>query len=93
MRGRAYPTPIFDDAHDEQARKKIEQERLREEMRQKVRASFPEVTEFADTIRAQFPGARLVWAVEKQNAIGKVPADVRKQQEEQFGPLVEIGKG
>jgi hypothetical protein len=87
-----YPKPVFDDAHDERRRAEEEKERRREALRKKVRESFPEMTAFADEMRKQFPGARLVWAAEKQHVIGPVPEDVRRKHEEEFGPLVDVSK-
>lgn len=87
-----YPKAVFDDAHDERRRAEEEGERRRELLRQQVRDAFPEVTQFADKVREVFPGARIVWAAEKNNVVGKVPEPVRKKHEEQFGPLNWIGK-
>lgn len=87
-----FPKPVFDDAIDELQRAKEEQERRREALRQRVRECFPEITQFAEACRAVSPGTRLVWAVEQQYVIGPVPEDVRRKQEEQFGPLIDVAK-
>lgn len=87
-----YPKPVFDDAIDERRQAEEEKARRREALRLRVREAFPEITAWADELRAQFPGARLVWAAEKQYVIGPVPEDVRQQREAQFGPLVDVSK-
>lgn len=89
---RQYPKPVFDDAHDARRRAEEEQQQRREALRLRVREAFPEITRWADDIREHFPGARLVWAAERQHVIGKVPAAVRQQHETEFGPLVDVGR-
>lgn len=87
-----YAKPVFDDAHDARRRAEEEQQQRREALRLRVRQAFPEITKWADDVRAHFPGARLVWAAEKQHVIGQVPERVRQQHEEEFGPLVDVSK-
>lgn len=87
-----FPTPIFDDAHDErEAQAKAKAERT-EALRLKVRESFPQITEFADEMRALFPGTRIVWAMEGGNRIGNVPADELQNFEAKYGPTKDITK-
>lgn len=87
-----YAKPVFDDAHDERRQAEQEQQQRREALRLRVRQALPQVTKWADDVRQHFPGARLVWAAERQHVVGKVPADVRRQHEAEFGPLVDVGK-
>lgn len=89
---RQYPKAVFDDAHDERRRAEAEKAQAREAMRQRVREAFPAITKWADDIREHFPGARLIWAAEQQNIVGPVPEDVKRQHEEEFGPLVDVSK-
>lgn len=89
---KAFPKPVFDDAHDKRRRAEAAQERRREALRLRVRAAFPEITKWADDVRQHFPGARLVWAAERQHVIGKVPDEVRRRHEQEFGPLVDVSK-
>lgn len=70
--------PVFDDEHDAKARAELElKERItgaKEAARDRVRAQFPEVTEFADSVRTQFgEGVRILWAVEGSQSVGRVP--------------------
>ena len=89
---RHYPKPVFDDEHDARRQAEEEKARRREALRLRVREAFPEVTKWADDIRAHFPGARLVWAAEKQHVIGSVPENVRQQHQQEYGPLVDVSK-
>ena len=75
------PAPVFDDQNDANARAE-EQERNRitaakEGARDRFRATFPEVTEFADSVRTYFgDGVRIQWAVEGSECVGPVPKSV-----------------
>lgn len=72
-----YPEPRFDDEIERQEQEEQEKRRRHEAKRAHFRANFPEVTAFADELRAQGFDPKVIWAFENGNAIGPVPDDVR----------------
>lgn len=87
-----YPKPVFDDALEERQRQEQEAAQRREALRLRVRERFPEITAFADQMREQFPGSRIVWAAEKQYVIGPVPQEVLQERKNIYGQLVDVSK-
>lgn len=79
-----YPKPIFDD--DREAREAAERQRAerKERKRQENRAKFPTVTAFFDEMEAQFPGCRVIWAVENGNVVGNPPPEVLEEHQREI---------
>jgi len=73
-----YPTPIFDDAHDEKRRKKEEAERLLQQQREENRRRMPRTAALVDEITRLFgPGCRVHWAIENGQVMGSPPQEAR----------------
>lgn len=73
-----YPTLIFNDDKEraeQEAKRRAEE---RERMRLKVRQDFPQITAFADDLRAQGFDPKILWAIEGDNEIGPVPPEARE---------------
>lgn len=75
MSRREYPEPVFDDARD--ARERAERERAAEIERRRAenRARMPIVASLLDEYAAQFPGSKIVWAIEGGHVVGKPPRE------------------
>ena len=77
-----FPKPVFDDAVDRKQAREAELDRKerelieeRERRRQENRRLFPEVTKFFDECEKNFPGCKVIWAIENGNVVGKPPRE------------------
>lgn len=75
MSARDYPEPVFDDERD--AKERAERERAAEIERRRAanRARMPIVTSVFDEYEAQFPGCKVIWAIEGDVVVGKPPRE------------------
>lgn len=79
-----YPKPIFDDEREAREQEEKRRAELRERKRKENRAKFPQVTAFFDEMEAQFPGCRVIWAVENGNVVGNPPPEVLEEHQQEI---------
>lgn len=79
-----YRKPIFDDEREANEEEERLRAQARERKRLENREKFPQITAFFDEMEAQFPGCRVIWAVENGNVVGKPPPEVLEQHQREI---------
>lgn len=75
MTDRDFPAPIFDDAIDARARAAAARKAEIARRRAENRAAMPIVSAFFDKYEAEFPGCKVIWAIEGDRVVGTPPPE------------------
>lgn len=72
---KSFPKPVFDDEREARERQERERAEARERKRQENRQKMPTIAALFDEYNAQFPGCRIVWAIENGHVVGNPPPE------------------